>query len=247
MKRPKVTLRRVAICLGLAVAAMLGVLWFHNHIVYAWPIPRFSANWRAQHQAIADRLQQGHAQVLWIGDSIVERFAGPGQPVWDRYYGPRDAVNMGISGDKTQHVLWRLDHCPWERVAPKLAIVMIGQNNGPRNTAGEIAEGVTAIVGRLRGKAPGMKILLLGIFYRGEKPNEERVKLAQVNEKLSRLADGEHVFYMNINGIFVNPDGTIRKELMPDFEHPNEAGCRAWAEAIESKVAELLGEKAIAP
>jgi beta-glucosidase len=196
---------------------------------------------------MSDRLKAGHANVLWIGDSIVERFEKPGRAVWDKYYVRRDAVNLGISGDKTEHVLWRLDHCNLECVTPKLAIVMIGQNNGPTNTAEEIADGISAVVIKLRQKLPDMKILLLPIFFRGEKPNDEQIKLAKTNDILSKMADGQHIFYLNIDKIFLQPDGTIMKSLMPDFEHPNEQGCRAWAEAIEPKVAELLGEADIKP
>jgi beta-glucosidase len=130
--------------------------------------------WAKRHQAMADRLKEGHAKVLWIGDSIVQRWEGPGKTIWNRYYGHRDAVNLGIGGDRTQHVLWRLDHCNLECVAPKLAIVMIGQNNGPDNTAEEIAEGVTAIVSQLRQKKPDMKILLLASQRRTDKARQDQ-------------------------------------------------------------------------
>jgi beta-glucosidase len=214
----------------------------------ATPVSREdSPRWTKRHQSMADRLKEGHAGVLWIGDSIVERWEGPGRPLWNRYYRHRDAVNLGISGDRTEHVLWRLDHCNLECVSPKLAIVMIGQNNGPDNTAEEIAAGNAAIVSLLRQKQPDMKILLLGITFRGEKPNDEQVKLAKTNDILAKMDDGQHVFYMNINHVFLSPDGMIPKTLMPDCEHPNREGCRVWAEAIEPKVAELLGEKPIKP
>ena len=211
------------------------------------PIPQDSPRWLERHQSMSDRLKTGHANVLWIGDSIVEKLEGPGKTVWDKYYARRDAVNLGIGGDRTEHVLWRLDHCNLECVTPKLAIVMIGQNNGPSNTAEEIADGVSAVVTKLRQKLPDMKILLLAIFFRGEKPNDERTKLAKTNDLLSKMADNQHVFYLDIDKIFLQPDGTIMKSLMPDFEHPNEQGCRAWAESIEPKVAELLGEANIKP
>ena len=203
--------------------------------------------WVKRHQSMADRLKEGHAKLLWIGDSIVQRWEGPGKTIWNRYYGHRDAVNLGIGGDRTQHVLWRLDHCNLDCVSPKLAIVMIGQNNGPDNTAEEIAEGNVAIVSLLRQKHPDMKILLLGITFRGENPNEEQVKLAKTNDILAKLDDGKNIFFMNINKIFLRPDGTIPKSLMPDCEHPNKEGCRLWAEAVEPMVAKLLGEKPVKP
>jgi lysophospholipase L1-like esterase len=211
------------------------------------PVARDKPAWLARHESMNERIKAGHVNVIWIGDSIVQRWEGPGKPIWDKYYAHRDAVNLGISGDNTEHVLWRLDHGNIEGISPKLAIVMIGQNNGGANTAEEIAEGVSAIVTKLRQKLPDAKILLLGIFFRGEKPNDEQIKLAKTNDIISKLDDGQHIFYMNINTIFLRPDGTIPTSLMPDCEHPNKEGCRVWAEAIEPKVAELLGEKPIKP
>lgn len=142
---------------------------------------------------------------------------------------------------------WRLNHGNIDGLSPKLAIVMIGQNNGGHNSAEEIAQGVTAIIQVLRARLPASKILLLGIFQRREKPTPEREVLARANEILSKLADNRSIFYLDINSLFVRPDGTISKSLMYDFERPTPLGHRLWAEAIESTVAELMGDQPIAP
>ena len=180
------------------------------------PVSRDKASWQTRNQAMNDRVKQGRVDLIYIGDSIVQRFETDGRQVWNKYYAPRHAVNLGISGDRTQHVLWRLQHGNIEGISPKLAIVMIGQNNGPDNSAEEIADGVKAIVDTLRAKLPETKILLLGITFRGEKPNEEQVKLAKSNEILAKLDDQKHVFFMNINKIFLADDGSIPASLMPD-------------------------------
>jgi len=192
------------------------------------------------------KARQGKIDLIYIGDSIVQRYEGVGKPVWDHYYAPRNALNLGISGDRTQHVIWRLDHGNIDGINPKLAIVMIGQNNGGHNSATEIAEGVTEVVKRIRTKLPDTKILLLGIFQRREKPTPERAVLAEANEIISKLADSS-ISYMDINSVFVQPDGTIPASLMPDYEHPSELGFKRWAEAVETKVAELIGDKPISP
>jgi beta-glucosidase len=211
------------------------------------PVSREKPRWVEKQEAINSRVKQGNVDLLWIGDSIVENWGNQGKAAWDKYYAHRNAANLGIGGDRTEHVLWRLDHGNIDGVSPKLAIVMIGQNNGSCNSAWEITEGVTAIVAKLRDKLPEMKILLLGIFYRGENPNAEQSRLAIVNDSLSELADNKHIFYMNINKTFLNPDGTIPSSLMPDFEHPNEAGHWLWAKTIEPKVAELFGDSPVQP
>jgi beta-glucosidase len=206
------------------------------------PEPGGSDTWRERHKAMNDRVKEGHVDLVYIGDSIVGNWKWDGKPVWDYYYAKRNGVIEGISGDRTQQVLWRLQHGNVDGITPKLAIVMIGQNNGPFNTGEEIAEGVTAIVKTLRQKLPETKILVLAIFQRGEKPTEERAVLSKANEIISKLADGKHIFYMDVNHVFLRPDGSIPASLMPDFEHPNEEGHRVWAAAIEPKVAELMGD-----
>jgi len=99
----------------------------------------------------------------------------------------------------------------------------------------------------LRAKLPATKILLLGIFPRREKPTPERAVFAAANEIESKLADGRTVFYMDLGGLFMRPDGSIPKSLMYDFEHPTPLGYRVWAEAMEPKVAELIGDRPVAP
>jgi beta-glucosidase len=205
------------------------------------------ATWMARHQAMNARAQQGHVNLIYVGDSIVEGYETQGKDTWDRYYAPRYALNLGISGDRTEHVLWRLDHGNLDGISPTLAIVMIGQNNGGRNTAEEISAGVTAVVQQIRAKLPTTKILLLAIFPRRAKPTEERTVLAQASRIAATLADNQTIFYLDINQIFLRPDGSIPAELMPDFEHPSAKGYRLWAEAIEPTVAALMGDKAIAP
>jgi beta-glucosidase len=211
------------------------------------PVGRTNANWLQRHEAMNQQARQGHIDLIYVGDSIVEHFDNQGKAVWDHYYAGRNALNLGISGDRTEHVLWRLDHGNIDGITPKLAIVMIGQNNGGHNTGEEIAEGVTAVVEKLRARLPTTKILLLGIFQRREKPTAERAVLAKANEIAAKLADGKNVFYLDINPVFVQPDGSIPRSLMPDFEHPSPMGHRLWAEAIEPKVAELMGDRPIAP
>lgn len=214
----------------------------------ATPIPGDGKRWQERHDAINQRVKQGQVDLLFIGDSIVQNFKYPedGKPVWDQFYAKRHAANLGISGDRTEHVLWRLTHGNLDGISPKLAIIMIGQNNGPHHTAEEIADGITAIVKTVRSRLPNTKILLLAVFYRGEKPNAERQKLAKTNTIIADLADNKSIFYVDIDKVFLRPDGTICAELMPDFEHPSPKGFRIWAEAIEPKVAELMGEPAAA-
>ena len=232
--------------LFLVVLVALGAAFAQSTNTAVIPVPMTKPGWMERHESMNTKARQGKIDLIYIGDSIVQRYEGVGKHVWDHYYASRNALNLGISGDRTQHVIWRLDHGNIEGINPKLAIVMIGQNNGGHNTASEIAEGVTEVVKIIRTKLPKTKILLLGIFQRREKPTPERAVLAEANNIISKLANSS-ISYMDINSVYVQPDGTIPASLMPDFEHPSELGFKRWAEAIEAKVAELMEDQPISP
>jgi lysophospholipase L1-like esterase len=190
------------------------------------------------------RARAGDVDLVFIGDSITQSWEGDGQAIWAERYGPRKAINLGISGDRTEHVLWRLDHGNLDGIAPKVAVVMIGTNNfgHETHTPAQILEGVRAVVAKIRAKSPSTKVLLLDIFPRGERFNAMRGGILQVNQALAWLHDGERVFFLPIGARFVQPDGSISKAVMPDALHLSTEGYRRWADAIEPTLVRLLGE-----
>ncbi len=228
--------------LGLANLSAVSVAQEKAHDAIT-PAPR-DGNWMKRHESFNERVKKGNVDLLLIGDSITQGWEGSGKKVWEKHYTPRNAVNLGIGGDRTQHVLWRLDNGNVEGISPKAAVLMIGTNNSGTNSPVQIAEGVTAIVKKLREKLPKTKILVLAIFPRGADINDTKRKVnTAANLQIAKLADGEMVHYLDIGDKFLNNDGTLSKEVMPDLLHLNEKSYTTWAEAIEPKVKELMGEK----
>ena len=215
------------------------------------PAPRTDDGWIKRQAAINASVaaNAANSKVVFIGDSITQGWEGEGKAVWARYYGPRNALNLGIGGDRTQHVLWRLTHGNLDGVHPKAAVVMIGTNNsnGEDNTPGQIVEGVRAIVDLLKARLPGTKILLVAIFPRSENFSVQRGKLAQINAALRRAADGRDVLWVDFGHQFLNDDGTIPRELMPDYLHLSPKGYSIWAEAIEDTLSQILGDARVKP
>jgi beta-glucosidase len=206
------------------------------------PMPREGA-WLKRHESFNERVKQGNVDLIFIGDSITQGWEGAGRETWAKFYGKRNAVNLGISGDRTQHVLWRLDNGNVEGIKPKAAVIMIGTNNSGSNTSEEIAAGVKAIVEKLRAKLPDTKILVLGIFPRGADKNDPRRQTnEQANALIAKLADDKMVFYLDIGPKLLAEDGTLSREIMPDLLHLSTTGYSMWAEAIEPTLARLLGE-----
>ena len=211
------------------------------------PVP-LGAGWVARHEGFVAQAKQGGIDILFMGDSITDFWRNRGSNVWNQYYAPRHAANFGISGDRTQHVLWRLDNGELDGIKPKVVVLMIGTNNTgkendhktPRNTVPEVAEGVQAVVNDIRAKLPDSKILLLAIFPRGTPDNPQRAQVALVNTVIARLDDGKMVKYLDIDPKFLEADGTLSKNIMPDLLHPNERGYQIWAAAMEPTLNEML-------
>ena len=207
------------------------------------PVPR-DGGWMQRHESFNARVEKGNVDLLMIGDSITHGWEGSGREVWQKYYGNRNAVNLGIGGDRTQHVLWRLENGNIEGISPKLAVLMIGTNNCGSNTPEEIAEGVEAIVKKLREELPQVKVLVLAIFPRGEDDTHPgRQVNMKANQLIAEQADGNMVHFLDINAAFLTKDRILTREVMPDLLHPRDKGYGIWAEAMEPTIAKLLGEK----
>ena len=210
------------------------------------PVPRDPA-WVKRHEGFVKIAQAGGVDLLFLGDSITDFWRNRGSNVWQSAYGGRHAANFGISGDRTQHVLWRITNGELDGIKPKVVVLMIGTNNTgkekngtPRNSNAETVQGVQAVVARIRAKLPDTKILLLAIFPRGNFDDPQRAQVALINTVIAKLDDGQWVKFLDIGPQFLDPDGTLPKSIMPDLLHPNARGYQIWADAIEPTLAAML-------
>ncbi len=201
--------------------------------------------WVVRYKEFNQRIKRRKVDLVFIGDSITAEWERTGVPVWQKYYAKRNAVGLGIGGDQTQWVLWRLGHGNLEGISPKLAVVMIGTNNASSgDSAADIAAGVQAIVAELRSKVPKTKVLVLAIFPRGKDNNDGLRKInTAANGLIAKVADGKMVYFLNINDKFLDRDGKLSTDIFPDLLHPNAKGYEIWSAAIEPTVAKLMGEK----
>ncbi|HEY1719471.1 MAG TPA: platelet-activating factor acetylhydrolase IB subunit [Verrucomicrobiae bacterium] len=211
------------------------------------PVPR-DPNWIKRHEGFVAQAKQGGMDILFMGDSITDFWRNRGSNVWNQCYAPRHAANFGISGDRTQHVLWRMDHGELDGIHPKVVVLMIGTNNTGkerdgktiRNTVPETIQGVQAVVGEIRAKLPESKILLLAIFPRGDGGPEQQAQINEINPAIARLAYGKMVKFLDIGSKFLEADGTLPRSIMPDLLHPNEHGYQIWADAMNPTLDEMM-------
>ena len=205
------------------------------------PTPR-DAGWVKRHEGFVAIAKKGDVDLLFLGDSITDGWRGGGKAIWEKNYAPLKAANFGIGGDRTEHVLWRLQNGELDGIKPKLAVLMIGTNNLGGNKDEEIADGIKAIVAELHKQTPEMKLLLLGIFPRGMKPDDSaRGRIQHINSIIAKLDDdGKTIKYLDIGNKFLEADGTLPKSIMPDGLHPNAKGYEIWAAAIAPTVQEMM-------
>lgn len=201
--------------------------------------------WLPRHEQKKSAAAKAEVDLLFIGDSITHGWELAGRDIWTRYYAHRKAFNLGFSGDRTDHVLWRINDGALAHIQPKLVVLLIGTNNtGQRmDPAKHTARGIKEVIKQIQQRLPDSKILLLAIFPMKEEPRDAmRQRNYAVNKRIARFADNKRVFFLDIGHIFVDEKNRVRADLMPDFLHPSTAGYQRWAEAMEGTISVLLTE-----
>ena len=252
---------------------LVGMTWVSLSLAESKPgdsdYPTKNAN--ARHVEKVKAVKAGHYDLALIGDSITHTLGdmndgkyAPNQAVWQRHFEPRRAINLGMNGQRTEEILWNLQNGQLEFTqSPKVAMLLIGTNNADdrhfarTHSPEEIFTGTRAIVDLIRQRHPSTKILVLRVFPRGG-DSEKGISPPTFNssakcietcrragELTARLADGKHVFWLDVNHVFLRSNGTINTELMWDLLHPSPAGAEAWVQAIEPTLAKLMGDRPI--
>lgn len=192
--------------------------------------------WKAQQREVLQQARDRPPRVIFLGDSITQGWRDGGREIFENVYAGLPTLNMGFSGDRTEHALWRLQQMDWSQHQPETAVIMIGTNNTGQwqQDPQETAAGVERIVQQLRQDSPRTRILLFGLFPRGETSQDPlRLINRAVNERICRLDDGKQVFYRELWDPFLLPDGAIRRDLMPDALHLSPSGYQVWNLAIQ--------------
>ncbi len=157
---------------------------------------------------------------------------GPGRAVWDELRRKFSLLNLGVGGDKTQNVLWRIAHGELDGYRARLVSLMIGTNNA-EDSPEDRADGIRAVVRAIADKQPSATILLTPIFPTGPTRDDPgRISREKTNRLVRDLASGGRVVWLDFNDRFLGPDGSLSPAMMPDLLHPLEAGYRIWADAL---------------
>lgn len=238
--RPFMLLLAAAMASNIAAAAAnppCAVTAAPRSVEYPWMT---IARWKDMHAADVAVAEKGGVDLMFIGDSITE---GWPEPVWNASFGKYKPANFGIGGDNTGNLLWRLQDPRYARIKPKAIVLLIGVNNF--NLCGEnteqVFEGVKAVVAALRKQYPAARILLNAVLPTEEKMDgKRRQDVIKLNTMIATLGDGQQVIFRDYGRAFLQPDGSISKEIMPDFLHLSEKGYQMWSDAMLPDVKKLM-------
>ena len=201
-----------------------------------------------KHAAFLKRANEGPVGVVFIGDSITQGW-GRFPEIWEKAWGKYQPANFGIGGDRTQHVIWRIEEGELDKISPKVAVLMIGTNNTMDDSAKDIAKANRKIVSMIQDKLPNTKILLLAVFPRGPRsmrggvadPWEMRMdKIRAINADMAKLDNGKSIRFLDLGPKFTSADGTIAHAIMPDQLHLSAAGYEIWVEGMAPLLEEMM-------
>ena len=200
--------------------------------------------WMPRHEEkLVEAKQRGkEADLLFVGDSITHYWD---EGLWAENFGQHNAFNLGFSGDRTEHVLWRIQHGAFKNLAPKVTVLMIGTNNtghGKGQPAADTVRGIEAILDEINERLPNTKVILHAVFPRGAKA-DDRLRLVndEINEALPAVAKAKGAEYLDINRFFLELDETLPRNIMPDLLHPNAAGYKLWAVGLAPALSRHFG------
>ncbi|HUB67604.1 MAG TPA: GDSL-type esterase/lipase family protein [Candidatus Methylacidiphilales bacterium] len=190
-------------------------------------------------------IQGQPCDIVFIGDSITERWLTVGKTTWDQFYAPHHALNLGVRGDTTENVLWRLTNMDLQSLNPKVAVILIGTNNYA-NEPKEIAAGVEGVISLTQNVLPGTKIILVSIL-----PNRRaNGKMVQADAILKTLADNSTVYYLDLIPLMPPATDSSGEKTEPNWKglgkdglHPDASGYALWANAMQPLLTKLLGGK----
>lgn len=240
---PRILAANLPFTLGIAcnsaeVVTILPVTQNRDHATY---------NWQKRHEEILLRNKHIKPDVVFFGDSIIHYWGGePKAPLtrgaqsWSKCFAGISVENLGFGWDRTENVLWRIEHGELDDIEPTVIIIKVGTNNIGINSPEDIAAGIEAVCHAAHEKQPGAKILLLGVLPRLD-DQSGLIKTGQLNRLLAaRFIGKDFVTFCDFQAHFRNRDGTPNASLFADGVHINAKGYDILAALIRPEVTRLL-------
>jgi lysophospholipase L1-like esterase len=212
-----------------------------NYPKQRWEQKWWKQRWDEKNKE-ANNPEAQKSKVVFLGDSITQAWENAGKEAWSKNFAPLGALNWGYSGDRTEHLIWRLQNGNIQRINPQAAVILIGTNNTghDQRVAEETVGGIKRVLDDLAWKWPDTQIILMSVFPRGPDKEDPLRKINdQINEQVKALVDGKRVHLLDINDQFLNEKGNLSKDIFPDLLHLAPAAYDTWATAVSAKLKEI--------
>lgn len=205
------------------------------------------SEWHSIAEEITATLQDKQLKLLLLGNSITQGWGGnrksvthkPGQAAMNEAVGADQWESAGISGDRTQNLLWRIRYGNYNSCHPQNAVIAIGINNliGENDTPEDVAAGIIAVTNEAKKQLPDTRIILMGLLPSGKEGDSNiRLKCNKIHQILAKTKI-KGVEYINPTDWFTEKDGTITPGLYSgDYIHLTDKGYGVWATQIANLI-----------
>lgn len=198
----------------------------------------YAGSWWLRHARARWHRPAQPARILVLGDSIVHGWDRAGAASWAHHLASRGAANLGFAGDRTQHLLWRIEHGELRRRDPDVVVLAIGSNNLVTDPADHVVAAHVVLLQQVRDALPEAALVVQAILPRGADPTDPiRARIATANSGLAALAARAGAVWVDPGDCFVDEAGAIPPSRMPDGIHPSAAGYACQAAALEPTLA----------
>jgi lysophospholipase L1-like esterase len=197
---------------------------------------------RAVHRRMVEALAGTAPQILFAGDSLTLGWQFQGRASWDRYFVPLSAANIGLAGDTTRMLLWRIENGAVDPVSPRLVVLMIGTNDLPGDDVASIVQGIEAVVQAITKRLPNARLLLLGLLPRdAARDTVMRRKAIEVNARIKSLADDKTIVFAEFGDALLEADGSLSEVISPDALHLSADGYARLAVLLYETIRAMPG------
>jgi lysophospholipase L1-like esterase len=215
------------------------------------PAPALDKQWLWKHHSlvnlVAKTSRKPPLDVFFLGDSITEFWPTVAKGVWEAEFSKFQVLNCGVSGDTTQNIQYRILHGEFDRISPRVVVLLAGTNDlarWPELTPEAVSRGIAQILRVLHQRSPRSKIVLVSILPSSEPQSPLRERIVKTNNLISLLADEQSIFYLDIYGSFLDASGQFLPGTTFDLTHPSAKGYQIWADALRPVIGKLIGDSA---
>lgn len=185
--------------------------------------PGKTTGWISKANRLNRRASALNPDICFVGDSLTEFWNAQGSPIWQLEFQNIRAANLGMAADRTENILWRLNHGAIDEIHPKVVVLMLGTNNLSKESADapeDVLRGIATVLKQIQNKLPESRILLLSILPNGyDQGSALRKQILKTNTGIQNLAVPGNIMVIDVHNAFLNSSKKWKSGLTVDGTH----------------------------